>query len=128
PVGMARARPNTWPNTSSQSAGCTDRVKTSVGSRRSLRSSTSAMANVSRVNSAIADTQSAKAPRRSSGPGHVTIRSSFVDGAPREVHEDVVQGRAVADRGLELGRRAERDDPALVHDRQPLAERFGLVH
>src|SRR5438874_8128059 len=55
----------------------------------------------------------------------------------REIEEDVLEVCLLLDRRLreaaaeeivdELARRIERDDPALVHDRDPVAEDLGLI-
>src|SRR5271166_399028 len=110
PVGMARDRPNTWPKTRSQSVGWTERVNTSVGSRRSLRTSTSATASESPTKAKTAPNPSPEAAGGATCARDFTIRSSFLDRAAREVNEDVIHRRLLADRGLQLVRRAQDDD------------------
>ena len=84
PVGMARVCVNTCPNTSSHSAGWIARVSNSVGSWRSLRTSSSAMTRVLVTNWSIpahrvaraACTALAEALSGTSCPGGFTITLS----------------------------------------------------
>src|SRR6478752_10099085 len=127
PVGIARTLDITVPNTTSQRIGWTARVAISIGSRRTLRSSLRAIEMVSMAKRRRAG-GSAQAAGRSARSSDVTIRSSSVDGGPGRGPEDVVERRPRADLELEVGRRADRRDRAVMHHSDPIAQCVGLVH
>src|SRR5271170_5487577 len=103
------------------------RVKSSVGSRKSLRSSTFAMANVSRHTSTttFASTQSAGG---AASLADVTIAASFLNRAAAEMREDVVECGFGAEAGLQFRGFSQRCNLAAVHQRQLIAKFVGFVH
>src|SRR5689334_3122722 len=124
---MALSRANTCPNTSSQSAGWIALVISSTGSRRSLRSSTSASAQVSRRNAVTGDS-STKAPGCTADPRGIYVTSSVFNRTSREMNEDVVQISIGTDSCLERCRRAYCDRPATMHNGNGLAQVVRFLH
>src|SRR5271155_1074111 len=103
------------------------RVKSSVGSRKSFRSSTFAMANVSRQTSATTFGSTQAAGGAASLPD-VTIAASFLDRAAAEMREDVVKRSLRPKAGFQFRRFAQRGNLAAVHQGEFVAEFVGLVH
>src|SRR3954469_8164092 len=72
---------------------------------------------------------SAEADGGAAGAADIAQASGFVVGqVARGGAKGVVEGVARAERRLELGGRADRAQPAAMHERDPLAELVGLVH
>src|SRR5512146_93387 len=128
PVGMTRTRVNTWPKTSSHSAGWTARVSSSVGSWLSLRTSMPAMTKVL-LTKRRADwmgldgwawVRLAQAASLASGSRCLTVAASGIELVAGKEDEYVVQGLAIAaDPVLQVVRRADSHHLAEVHDRHP---------
>src|SRR5262245_60043342 len=126
-VGIERRRLIAVPNTNSHSSGCTERVTRSSWSWRSLRHS-------------VSDIAAAPAARRRTGPplsaagrrgsaeaagdaalgADIAVPPLLGDRVAGDGPEDLLEA-ADAVLGQKLARRAERDDPPTVHDRQPVA-------
>src|ERR1017187_4116697 len=123
PVCIAPLRENTCPKMRSHSAGWRARVTSSVKSWRSLRSSNSVMTNVfsmkpvkGRISVAVMGVGLAKALGRSAFGGNVAEAAAGIQRCAGIVDEDVIQGVAGAQRGLEFLGGAERGHFAEVHD------------
>src|SRR5919107_3242444 len=72
---------------------------------------------------------SAEADGGAAGAADIAQASGFFGGqVAGVVAEDVVERGARSERRLELGGRADRAQPAAVHERDPLAQLVGLVH
>src|SRR5436190_20248317 len=128
--------PRAVPNTKSHRSGCAERVKMSMWSWLILRISACAMAAVpaARRVTALPASASGSAGASAEPLGHATLGAdirqpplSTVDGASRHGGEhrlEVLRSVLLAQRG----RRSQLHDLAEVHDRQPLAVAFGLLH
>src|SRR4051794_29872238 len=116
----------------SQSRGCTERVKMSRWSCRSLCSSAQPIATVPSSRRAARtgserSADSTEPARTSAACADISEAPSFLEPAARDLGEDVLErGHAVA--AAQLLRRAERGDRAEVHDRDPVALALGLLH
>src|SRR6187551_49948 len=106
---MARTLDITWPKTTSQRIGWTARVKTSTGSRVTLRSSLRAIASVSRANRTGA-AGSAQPAGRSARSSDVTVGASWFDARSGRRAEHVVERRVGSDGCLEIARGADDCD------------------
>src|SRR5487761_2696604 len=104
---------STWPNTTSHSTGCTARETISVGSRRSLISSTCATAALSRRNRSM-NSSSTQAPSGPAGLDGVAEIAALADAAAGIVREHLVHGRAGAQ--------------PRAQNRKLVAQRFGFLH
>src|SRR5581483_2446568 len=136
-VGMPRTWVNTSPKSSSQRAGCTARVRMSVGSWRSLRASRSTMVKVAArkrrgpVSAARGRSLAglAQPARGAAFAGSLTVRSYPFLAGPRIVGEHVVErGSRPPDTGLERGRGAERREAAVMQNGHPVTQVIRLVH
>src|SRR5215831_14673016 len=111
----------------SQSSGCTERVKMSRWSWRSLRISAQPIASVpsrSRPTRAAASSKPAGAP---STRADIPEAPSFLEPAARRGGEHVLKrGRVVLP--PELVRRSQSGDRAEAQDRDPVALALGLLH
>src|SRR5436309_5325092 len=127
PVGTPRMRPNTCPNTSSHSMGWTARVSNSTGSWRSLRASASTTVSVwlTKSTNGFALTETAGRTARSDS---IPVASPFVDFAPGEMNEHVLERRPAADHFPERLRTPDSRDHAAVHDGNLVAQLFGFLH
>src|SRR5487761_2102971 len=118
---------STWPNTTSHSTGCTARETISVGSRRSLISSTCATAALSRRNRSM-NSSSTQAPSGPAGLDGVAEIAALADAAAGIVREHLVHGRAGAQPRAQPGRRSDDGDTPRVQNRKLVAQRFGFLH
>src|SRR2546428_3961496 len=120
-------RPKTCPNTSSHSMGWTARVSNSSGSWRSLRASASTTVSVwlTKSTNGFASPETAGRTARSES---IPVASSFVDFAPGEMDEHVLECGAAADRFPQRGRTPDSRDHATVHDGHLVAQLFGFLH
>src|SRR5579862_9615953 len=135
---MAWMRVNVSPKISSHSAGWIARVYSSVRSCRILRTSTQHKVPIrlARRRSAVTGSSwmtgsSAEAAGGAPGAAYVTDASFFrclVQGVAGVVTEHVVERRALAEPGAQVGGPAGGADRGAVHQRDPVAVRVGLVH
>src|SRR5512135_3334943 len=124
---MPRAWARTWPKTTSHSTGCTARENSSVGSRMSFLSSTSATAALSPKNLSTGPS-SAQPLGGPAGPDGVAEIPALADAAARPAREDVVHARALAHAGPQLRWPPDDGDAPRVQDRKLVAERLGFLH
>src|SRR5437667_4488987 len=120
-------RPNTCPNTSSHSMGWTARVSNSTGSWRSLRASASTTVSVwlTKSTNGFALTETAGRTARSDS---IPVASPFVDFAPGEMDEHVLERRPAADHFPDRLRTPHSRHHAAVHDGDLVAQLFGFLH
>src|ERR1700738_887955 len=143
PVSMTCSRENVCPKINSHSAGCTNLVSSSVRSWRSFCSSTTAKAPIHMAiprmrrhprgartisTSAFGSTDTARRPP--AGPDRAEPGLRVVLGQIRAgvVTKDVLEWRVRRHGLLQLGRRADRLQLTVVHQRHPIAQRVGLLH
>src|SRR5437773_11000972 len=119
-------RPNTCPNTSSHSMGWTARVSNSRGSWRNLRASASTTVSVwlTKSTNGFALTETAGRTARSDS---IPVASTFVDFAPGEMNEHVLERRSAAYHFSERLRTADSRSHAAVHDGNLVAQLFGFL-
>src|SRR5450759_2935112 len=135
PVCIAPLCENTCPKISSQSAGWSARVMSSVKSWRSLRNSNSVMTNVFSLKLGQRVDESGghnlgltKALGRRALGGYLAEGAAGIKGAAGIVHEDLIQRvTAAAKRGLEFFAGAKRSHLAQVHDRDAITMALRLL-
>src|SRR5712675_2689731 len=118
PVGITRVRVKTCPKTRNHSSGWMARVRSSVGSRLSFRRSAAAMAPAwwANLKRGLPSIPSAKTVRGVTCAADVTEAPFVGNRASSERDEHVVERGAGAHPSFQVERRAERRDPAGMHD------------
>src|SRR5579862_1566337 len=136
PVGIAWRRLNVSPKTTSHSTGCTARVNSSVRSWLSFCSSTrqnvpTRLGNRRQMLGGATSATSAntlRGPASSSDLTQASLRSVADERLARVAAEDVLQRRVRADRRLQLVRSPAGANLPEMHQRDPVAQRVGLLH
>src|SRR5690242_10877428 len=111
----------------SQRSGCTARVKMSRWSCRSLRISAQPMATVPSRRRPSRTAASSKPAGALSARADIPEAPSFLEPAAGGGRERVLERRHVV-LAAQLRRRSERGDLAEIHDCEPFALAFGLLH
>src|SRR5579884_2434146 len=126
---MARNRVKVSPKITSQSAGWMARVYSSVRSWRIRYSST-----IQKVQTRLGSCRhqrertSAEATCGSARAADIAKAPALLELASRVVAEDVVEGRALTHRPLQVNRCVQGHHPPPVHQGHPVAQTVGLVH
>src|SRR5215217_3536466 len=143
PVSITRRRENVCPKISSHSTGCTMRVNSSVRSCRSFCNSTSAKAPTlntiprtrchpwgARTSStpAFGSTDTTRRPSCGADRPEAVLRGVLAEIRARIVTEDVLKRGLFSDCLLQLRRRADRLQSTVMHQRDPVTQRVGLLH
>src|SRR5262245_18883897 len=120
-MGSTRVDASTCPKISNHRTGWTARVTSSLGSWRTLRSSISAMDQVSSRNRRSGP-GSAHALGCAAGASDVTPRASCLDVMAGVGREHVVQSSLGSELGPQSLRSADDCEPTVLHDRDPVAQ------